>query len=173
MDKTKIENQGIVLMKEKFDINEKIRRVIRDIKNQDITVKDILIIENITPEPIIVNADKLRIYEVLSNILNNAIHFTEKGKISISSYVENNLFQKEEGINRKVIIKITDTGPGIKEDLLSKIFTPFLSGSLFGTGLGLYICKNIIEAHNGKIWAENNKERNGATFSFSLPLDHQ
>ncbi len=72
--------------------------------------------------------------------------------------------------NHRVIITIKDNGIGIDKDILPMLFTKFASKSFHGTGLGLYICKNIIEAHGGKIWAKNNKDGKGATFSFSLPL---
>ncbi|MGN6614606.1 MAG: sensor histidine kinase [Candidatus Nitrosocosmicus sp.] len=57
------------------------------------------------------------------------------------------------------------------KDIFPRLFTKFASKSFHGTGLGLYICKNIIGAHGGSIWAENNNNGKGATFSFSLPFD--
>ena len=68
-----------------------------------------------------------------------------------------------------MIVRVKDTGIGIAEDIIPKLFSKFVTKFEKGTGLGLYICKEIIEAHGGKIWAENNKEGKGATFSFSLP----
>ena len=72
--------------------------------------------------------------------------------------------------NGCVVISIKDTGTGIPADTITKLFTKFGTSSATGTGLGLYISKSIIEAHGGKIWAENNTDCNGATFSFSLPI---
>ncbi|MDQ3903152.1 MAG: ATP-binding protein, partial [Thermoproteota archaeon] len=72
--------------------------------------------------------------------------------------------------DNKLIVSITDNGQGIDPEVIPRLFTKFATKSFDGTGLGLYICKNIIEAHSGKIWAENNKDGKGATFSFSLPL---
>ncbi|MGN6351134.1 MAG: ATP-binding protein [Candidatus Nitrosocosmicus sp.] len=169
LTKTKIENQSLKLIKEKFDINEKIDNFIREFQNQVIE-KDIKIILKHLSDKIIVYADKIRIYEVLSNLLNNAIQSSERGNITIVSYIENGS-EKNNQNRRNVIIKITDSGKGIKEDLFSHLFTSFQTGSAFGTGLGLYVCKNIIEAHGGKIWAENNKDGKGATFYFSLPYN--
>jgi two-component system sensor histidine kinase VicK len=81
------------------------------------------------------------------------------------------LEDKEIGNKRKeFIVNIKDTGMGIDNELLPKLFTKFASKSEKGTGLGLYICKNIVEAHGGKIWAKNNEDGKGATFGFSLPL---
>jgi signal transduction histidine kinase len=69
-----------------------------------------------------------------------------------------------------IVISVKDSGIGIDEEILPRLFTKFASKSKKGTGLGLYICKNIIEAHGGRIWGENNKESPGATFSFTLPI---
>ena len=68
-------------------------------------------------------------------------------------------------------ISVKDTGAGIKPEILPRLFTKFATTSHVGTGLGLYISKSIVEAHGGKIWAENNTDGKGASFSFSLPLD--
>lgn len=115
----------------------------------------------ISPEAqLIVKGDKNRIAQVISNLLYNAIKFTTKASISVT-------------IGRNddddVVIDVVDTGLGIDLEILPHLFKKFVSNSFSGTGLGLYISKNIVEAHGGKIWAENNKNGNGATFSFSLP----
>jgi signal transduction histidine kinase len=107
-----------------------------------------------------VYADKNRIIQVLSNILINALKFTKKGSITIVVKRTYNM----------VFVKIRDSGPGIDKEILPKLFNKFITGSPSGTGLGLYICKNIIEAHGGKIWTKNNNEDKGATFAFTLPV---
>ena len=71
----------------------------------------------------------------------------------------------------KVTFSIIDKGAGIDKEILPKLFTKFTTKSFQGTGLGLYICRNLVEAHGGKIWGENNVNGNGATFSFSLPIN--
>ena len=74
-------------------------------------------------------------------------------------------------IAQQVIVSIKDTGRGIDPEIFTRLFTRFATQSESGgTGLGLFICKGIIETHGGKIWAENNEDGKGATFSFSLPL---
>ncbi len=113
-------------------------------------------------EGIIVKGDENRISQVLSNLLNNALKFTNEGYISVT--METNMEEKE------VIVDVIDTGQGIDNGIFSKIFTKFTTDSANGSGLGLYISKKIIEAHGGRIWAQNNKDGKGATFSFSLPL---
>jgi signal transduction histidine kinase len=113
-------------------------------------------------DPIIVEADKGRITQVIDNLLNNALKFTNDGTISI-------LTENKEG---QAIVSIKDNGQGIDADILPKLFSRFASKSGIGggTGLGLFISKSIMEAHGGKIWAQNNTDGKGATFSFSLPL---
>jgi signal transduction histidine kinase len=69
-----------------------------------------------------------------------------------------------------VVVSVNDSGTGIDPEILTKLFERFASKSFSGTGLGLFISKSIVEAHGGRIWAENNKNSKGATFSFSLPL---
>ena len=111
---------------------------------------------------ILVEADKVRITQVIDNLVSNALKFTKEGIISLS--VETN----DKG---RAVVSVKDTGQGIDPNILPKLFTKFATKSEFGgTGLGLFISKNIIEAHGGKIWAENNTTENGATFYFSLPL---
>ena len=127
-------------------------------------------------------ADKNRISQVISNLINNSIKFisTENGngdtKGLISINIEKTIINSNERNNSVidgVIITIKDNGQGIDSEISPRLFTKFASKSYQGTGLGLYICKNIIEAHGGKIWAKNNEDGKGATFSFSLPLDNK
>ena len=98
-------------------------------------------------------------YDIVSNLLNNAIKFTDQGKVSIMAICKH-----------KAIVSIKDTGPGIDPEILPRLFTKFATKSNTGTRLGLYISKNIIEAHSGRIWAENNTDAKGSTFYFSIPL---
>jgi two-component system, OmpR family, sensor histidine kinase VicK len=108
----------------------------------------------------LVYADKGRIIQVISNLVSNAFNFTKKGFVTITKRIEDGL----------VIVSVKDTGSGIDPQILPRLFTKFTTRSEKGTGLGLYICKRIIEAHGGKIWGENNVDQ-GATFSFSLPAE--
>ena len=110
---------------------------------------------------LIVEADKNRLFQVLGNLLANAVKFTKEGAISVS-------IEKKD---TQAIVSIKDTGTGIDPEIYSRLFTKFTSKSVTGTGLGLYVSKGIVEAHGGRIWAENNADgRKGATFYFSLPL---
>ena len=119
------------------------------------------------PRDILLQADKSRIAEVISNLLSNSIKFTPEGTITIT--VEKDKTNKNNNKNW-VIVSVKDTGQGIDVSILPNLLTKFASKSYHGTGLGLFISKGIVEAHGGRIWAENNPDGRGATFSFSLPI---
>jgi signal transduction histidine kinase len=117
-------------------------------------------------QDVLVEADKVRIYEVISNLLKNATQFTKEGTITIAAEEE-----EEEKMNYKeAIVSVKDTGTGIDPEILPRLFTKFATKSVTGTGLGLFISKSIVEAHGGKMWGENNTDGKGAIFAFSLPL---
>jgi two-component system, OmpR family, sensor histidine kinase VicK len=157
LEVARIESNTMKLNKEKFDMNEKIRNVIRDVKH---TTNGVQIVELLGIDPILVEADKVRIFEVISNLIGNAIKFTREGEITV----------KAEKVGENVLVQVKDTGTGIDSDIMPRLFEKFATKSDQGTGLGLFISKNIIEAHGGKIWAENNQDEKGATFSFTLPM---
>jgi len=161
LDVSRIESQTLNLHKERVNINEKIRNVVKDIKSQIHNPKlKIAFLES--KDPIYVKADKTRLYQVIANLLGNAIKFTKQGSISVSVDVNDN--------NNELVISIKDTGEGIHSDILPRLFTKFATRSEAGTGLGLFISKSIVEAHGGKMWAKNNPDGKGATFHFTLPL---
>jgi signal transduction histidine kinase len=103
----------------------------------------------------------MRISQVVSNLLGNAVKFTKQGTVYISA-------DSKDG---EAIVSVKDSGTGIDPEIVSRLFTKFTSKSQTGTGLGLFISKSIIEAHGGRIWAENNKDSKGATFTFRVPLE--
>jgi signal transduction histidine kinase len=157
LDVTRIEGHRLDLNREKFDISEVIASAIDDTRRR---VEDSNIKFEYTPRKIIVEADRMRISQVVSNLLSNAVKFTKQGTVYISA-------DNEDG---QVVVSLRDTGPGIDPEIMPRLFTKFTSKSQTGTGLGLFISKSIIEAHGGKIWAENNKDKKGATVTFRLPL---
>ena len=120
----------------------------------------------IISQPIFLNADKNRISQVISTLLSNAVKFTKdnNGCSSIIAVVD---AKREENC---VIVTVKDYGKGIDTKIFPRLFSKFATKSFSGTGLGLFISKAIVEAHGGKIWAENNADGKGATFSFSLPI---
>jgi signal transduction histidine kinase len=166
---TKIESKSLNLKKEFFNLNDVITNNIDDIiTNVANNGQRDLIKLLYQPCDIFIDADKSRITQVISNILDNAIKFSKanvnkEGEVGII-----NINTKK--IDGQAIVSIADTGIGIDPEIMPRIFDKFASKSFQGTGLGLYICKSIVEAHGGKIWAENNAdEKGGATFAFSLP----
>jgi len=161
LDIARIDSQSLKLEKERFDLIEKIQNVINDFGNGLWNEKIQLVFTPSQKEPIFVNADKVRIFEVISNLLCNAVKFTKEGKITISADKQ----------DTQVLVSIRDTGSGIQSELMSKLFSKYVTNSPLGTGVGLFISKGIIEAHGGKIWAENNANAKGATFTFRLPLE--
>jgi signal transduction histidine kinase len=177
LDVTKIESRSLELHKERFDLIDLIIIIIDDIMAADAESmvyglparrkgKNNVKI-TYQPRPLYVYADKNRIAQVISNLLNNALKFTSEGYVMITAEKER---AKNSHSQDAVIIRVCDSGPGVDPEIKPRLFTKFSSKSFSGTGLGLYICKNIVEAHGGSIWAENNKDTNGATFSFALPI---
>jgi two-component system, OmpR family, sensor histidine kinase VicK len=178
LDVTKIESHSLDLEREQFNINEVLSNTVEDYKKQitkfNIDIKLLFIpYEHI----IIVEADRYRIIQVISNILNNAIKFTRKrgGIVTVEAQKKNNEIKNNQAV---AMVSIKDTGSGIDPDIMPRLFEKFAAKSFQGTGLGLFISKNIIEAHGGKIWAENNNDNNadggqnrkGAIFYFTLPI---
>ena len=161
LDVSRIESQNLRLNKEKVNINEKISNVINDIKNQIRNPDKLQIVFLNLKESLYVEADKIRLYQVIANLLSNAIKFTKEGTISIKAQLKD---------NNEIAIIVKDPGAGIDNDVMPRLFTKFATRSDVGTGLGLYISKNIIEAHGGRMWTENNLDGKGATFSFVLPI---
>ena len=172
LDVTRIDSNTLNLHKERFDLDDLIVSVVQDyvsyIEKENLSVKLLYNFKRDIKEPLFVDADKDRITQVISNLLANAIKFTSKrkdGVISVSAERKKNSNQEE------VIVSIKDTGEGINPEIQPRLFTKFATASFSGTGLGLYISKGIVEAQGGKMWAENNPEGKGATFTFTLPLN--
>jgi two-component system sensor histidine kinase VicK len=163
LDVTRIESQSLLLNKERFNIIDIVQNAVGDC-TKAITESKLKVELLYSPEVIIVEADKGRITQVITNILNNAIRFTQDtgGEIRISV--------EREDDNKEVLIVINDTGKGKDSEVLPRLFSKFATKSIGGSGLGLYISKSIVEAHGGRIWAGNNSDGKGATFSFSLPV---
>lgn len=166
LDVTRIESGSFGLKKELFDLNEVIMAVLAAY-GSDVKKVDQLKIILTSKESFYVEADKVRIAQVISNLLNNAMKFTQEGTIAISC-------NKMEHDNDKhsATFCMKDTGVGIHPEIYPKLFSKFASHSDGGIGLGLYLCKNIVKAHGGRIWAENNPDGKGSAFFFTLPLHH-
>ena len=169
LDITKIESQSLQLRKQRINLNEVILGVIAEYANQIKKVNNVNLSFISKDDDMFVEADRLRLSQVFDNILNNAIKFTKEGSITIA--VQRN---KEGGSSIimmiEAIVSVKDTGTGIDPEIFPRLFTKFATKSFEGTGLGLFISKSIIEAHGGRMWAENNADGKGASFYFSLPL---
>ena len=169
LDITKIESQSLMLNKEKFNLNILISEVLKDYVNKQKKQQKVKIVYDFNyKEDINIEADRDRLVQVIRNLLDNALKFTTYNQQMIFVSIDKNKEGKEE---EEVIVSVKDTGEGISDKILSKLFTKFAtSDSTTGTGLGLYICKKIIEAHGGRIWGVNNLDGKGALFKFTLPV---
>lgn len=162
LDVTKIESQSLRFKNERLNLTEVIMNVLSEYESQVKKTQNVTITST-AKEDFIVEGDKGRLAQVLSNLLNNAIKFTQEGTIVILAKIINN--------DNATIVSVKDTGIGISTEIFPRLFEKFVTSKSFeGTGLGLYISKRIIEAHGGSIWAENNSDGKGATFSFTLPI---
>jgi signal transduction histidine kinase len=169
LEAARIESQSLKLARQVLDINEKITNVIADARasldhygdgNSSGARKGLKLLFEPKSSPILVEADSERVTQVIANLVGNAIKFTDSGSIIVTSEIR----------DEQAVVTVRDTGNGIDPEVFPKLFTKFATKSERGTGLGLYISKGIVEAHGGKIWAENNSDGiNGAAFTFTLP----
>ena len=178
LDVTRIESNSLQLNKEEFDLEDLALHVIHDCEistqgriklvfDQDNSGEKGSGMNSVKIGPI--TADKHRIQQVLSNLINNAVKYTEEGG---TVFVKISTNDSKVNSNRSVTVSVKDSGPGIDPAIMPRLFTKFATSNKgTGMGLGLYISKSIVEAHGGEIWAENNKQsEGGTTFYFRLPL---
>ena len=204
LDATRIESHSLQIRRERFNLNDVILNIIEDYRKQIANGKngDVKFMyelanssassnssanrnnrNNSSSITLVVEADRQRLIQVISNLLDNAIKFTEEGAVAISTDIRKRKEDVDkEGEVKEVIIAVKDTGTGIDPELMPRLFTKFAAKSYQGTGLGLFISKSIVEAHGGKMWAQNNTsidddhdsdsktKCNGATFYFTLPV---
>jgi two-component system, OmpR family, sensor histidine kinase VicK len=171
LDVTRIESQTLKLEKERFNIFDLVSEVVDDHRERikDSSNKNIELSYDSDEDGkrrIFVEADRGRITQVLTNLLNNALKFTDEGRITVSTYQNNDSNDNKD----EITVRVVDTGSGIDNGIYPKIFSKFATKSHQGTGLGLFISKSIIEAHGGRIWAKNNTDGRGATFIFTIPI---
>jgi signal transduction histidine kinase len=189
LDTTRIESNTLKLRKEKFNLNDAILNVIDHYREQ-IANGNLELAYEPGDSVTLVEGDRRRLAQVISNLLNNAIKFTKEGTVTVSTMIkrkERDRDSKEEvgataatataATAAEVVVAVKDTGTGIDPELMPRLFTKFATKSYQGTGLGLFISKSIIEAHGGKMWASNNNDNGnpdgkhkGASFYFTLPV---
>ena len=176
LDVTRIESQILQIRKERFNLNDIILSIVEHYRKQ-IANSNVKVIYESGNGITLVKADRQRMIQVISNLLDNALKFTQEGTVTVTTIERKDDGDGAGGGEAEVIVSIKDTGTGIDPELMPRLFTKFATKSYQGTGLGLFISKSIIEAHGGKMWAENNNNNNsknrkheGATFYFTLPV---
>src|SRR5919202_1383784 len=159
LDVTKIESHTLNLKKELFNLNDILTNTIDDITaNMDINKERLGRVKLVyQPCDIFIEADKARITQVVSNLLSNAVKFTETNTNGKGKRGTININIEKDG--SMAVVSIEDSGTGIDPEIKPRLFDKFASKSYQGTGLGLFISKSIVEAHGGRIWAENNPEQ--------------
>lgn len=201
LDITRTENKSLELQKEPLDIDEIVIGVFNDALDESEFSRNIRLVYNhnknrkfdsaLSPShtessiafgsagkgsPVSVTADRSRLTQVMVNLVGNAIKFSDEGDtVTVSVSEENNIqdFKRRGNGNgdRVLLVRVEDTGKGIDPEIMPRLFKKFASKSKKGMGLGLFISKNIIEAHRGEIWADAPNKENGAAFSFTIPID--
>jgi two-component system, OmpR family, sensor histidine kinase VicK len=188
LDVTRIESETLMLKIEPLDLDDLISNIVEDYRSQNEKNNDNIELlyyngkeaKSSNDSNIIVEADRARLIQVISNLLDNAIKFTKRlnnnrrGSISVTAEKKRNK-ENENKKRQEVIVSIKDSGTGIDPDIFPRLFTKFATKSETGTGLGLFICKSIVESHEGRMWAGNNPDNSGggAVFAFSLPLSER
>jgi signal transduction histidine kinase len=174
---------------EKIDLYELVKGVVSDFqaviknkfdKNENSSNRAIICLKEEYPDDwaadpgqertMIVLADANRIVQVIANLLSNAVKFSKQRDRALITVTTGTRVIDNKSM---AVVSISDQGQGIDPQIVSRLFQKFISGSEKGTGLGLYISKSIVEAHGGKIWAENNTLGRGATFVFTLPIQQK
>jgi signal transduction histidine kinase len=164
LDISKIEADQVVVYPETFDMGTAIQKSVEKVTPMA-EKKNLSLITAVTPDEIIIFSDRRRVEQILINLLNNAVKFTEHGEVRLECKVEND----------QVVTQVIDTGIGIKPEDVQVLFKPFqqidigITRQYEGTGLGLSICKRLVELLGGEIHVES-KLGYGSTFSFTLPL---
>jgi signal transduction histidine kinase len=164
LDMSKIEAGQMALLRHPVDLREVATEII-PVVNTMIGQKPIKMVADIAPTMPIITGDRLRLRQIMLNVLSNAVRFTQAGQIYMNVYPENG----------SIIIKVTDTGEGIEEAILPVIFDQFVTKDLIdtgrasGSGLGLAITKSLVELHHGRIEVES-RVQSGTTFIVNLPV---
>ena len=172
LDVSKIDSENYELSKTDFDLNDVIKKAIGN-HEKDASDKNVkIILEPKKEETRTINADESKIQQVIDNLLSNALDFTKDGTITLKVY---DLFirsddKDNQNTQESIALEVKDTGSGINEEIMPRLFEKFSRRSDSGAGLGLYISKKIVDMHGGKFWAQNNRGAKGATFTITLPI---
>ena len=164
LDISKIEAGQLEIVSKLFNMRDLIEKVARTL-NDPAEEKGLMLFAQVAPEVSQITSDRRRVEQVLTNLVNNAIKFTEKGEVRIECQIN-------EG---QLVTRVIDTGIGIKPEDMNKLFKPFqqidtgLTRQHEGTGLGLSICKKLVERLGGEISVESEWGK-GSKFAFTLPI---
>jgi len=164
LDISRIEQNSMKYDYTDFDLNELVQSTVNDLK-PNIEKKKLSLNIELANEPLPIKGDRGKLQQVLANVIDNSSKYTPQGSITISTKVE-------DGKSR---ITVKDTGIGIKPETMGKLFQKFsraedaTKANILGTGLGLYLARQLVEAQNGKIWAESEGDGKGSTFIIELP----
>ena len=175
LDVSRIDSENFELSKINFDLNDTIKKIVGNHEKEALDKKVKIIFEPNKEEIKTISADESKILQVIDNLLSNALDFTKDGTITIKVYdlsIRSDDKDNSE-TQESIAIEVKDTGSGINEEIMSRLFEKFSRRADSGAGLGLYIAKKIVDMHGGKIWAQNNRGSKGATFTFTLPLNEQ
>lgn len=175
LDVSRIDSENFELSKINFDLNDTIKKIVGNHEKEALDKKVKIIFEPNKEEIKTISADESKILQVIDNLLSNALDFTKDGIITIKVYdlsIRSDDKDNSE-TQESIAIEVKDTGSGINEEIMSRLFEKFSRRADSGAGLGLYIAKKIVDMHGGKIWAQNNRGSKGATFTFTLPLNEQ
>jgi signal transduction histidine kinase len=149
--------------REPFDLNEAVGEVIGMVRSA--TVKggvavSTQLMDGLAP----VHGDRVQLQQVVMNLILNAI----EAMISVEKDARELSIRTGKGLAGSVLVEVRDAGPGVDPGKLERVFEPFYTTKTTGIGMGLSICRNIIDGHGGQLWVSANQPR-GAVFQFTLP----
>ncbi len=202
LDITRIENKTLELHKEPLDIDEIVIGVFSDALDESELSRNIKLVYKYDKDikfdsalssshseasiafgstrkgsSLSIKADRSRLTQVMTNLVGNAIKFSNEGEtvtVSVSEEKGVQDFKRrgdDSSWNKVLLVRVEDTGKGIDPEIRPRLFKKFASKAEKGIGLGLFISKNIVEAHGGEIWADTTKKEKGAAFSFTIPIE--
>jgi signal transduction histidine kinase len=150
------------------DVNQLVRSVER-ILHSDAVQHRVRVELDLSPGVVPIKGDGVQLQQVVLNLMLNGFHAMSDPSLNGAP---RRLVVRTRSVNgSNVLVEVRDNGTGIPEEQLESIFEPFVTSKRDGLGMGLSICRTIVERHGGKLWAANNSER-GATFSITLPATH-
>jgi len=155
------------LAMQRLDVNESVQSVLELVK-ADATLRGTAIRPELAPGPLPTRGDRVHLQQVLLNLIINGMEAT----VSLPSPERCLSVRTGQNAAGEIEVAVSDNGPGIPPDQLSRLFEPFFTTKPQGMGMGIAIARTIIQAHHGRIWAENNRD-GGATFRFTLPFDEE